>query len=59
MQKKCENIKWQWGHWPFIIMEESVASLTLGLQLSVKCKGTWGQKNVFKSETHYHKWGKV
>jgi hypothetical protein len=38
-------------------MEESVTTLTLGFQLNVKCKGTWGQNNVFKSETHFSQVG--
>jgi hypothetical protein len=25
----------------------------------VECKSTWSQKNVFDSETHFHKWGKA
>jgi hypothetical protein len=36
-----------------------VSSLTLGLWLSVECKGPWGQENVFRCETRSHKWGKV
>jgi hypothetical protein len=38
---------------------EYVVTLTLGSWLSVECKGTWGQKNVFENETHFHKWESV
>jgi hypothetical protein len=37
----------------------TIATLTLGSRLNVECKGTWGQMNVFRSETHVHTWGKV
>jgi hypothetical protein len=36
-----------------------VITLTLGLQLSVKCKGQWDQESVFGCETHFHKWEKM
>jgi len=35
-----------------------VATLTLGLRLSVKCK-VHEAKSAFSYETHSHKWGKV
>jgi len=38
---------------------QDVTTLTSSLQLIVECKGTWGQKNVLDSETHFHKWGRV
>jgi hypothetical protein len=38
---------------------KNVATLTFGSQLSVECKGPWGQKNVFRYEIHFHKWGKM
>jgi hypothetical protein len=34
-------------------------TLTSSLWLSVKCKCTWGQNNVFGSETHFHKWERM
>jgi hypothetical protein len=34
-----------------------VTTLTSGSWLNVECKSTWGQENVFRSETHSHKWG--
>jgi hypothetical protein len=37
----------------------TITTLTSDLWLIVKCKGTWGQKNVFGSETHSHKWEKM
>jgi hypothetical protein len=37
----------------------NVATLKLGLQLNVECKGMWCQNNVFGSVTHFHKWGRV
>jgi hypothetical protein len=36
-----------------------VITLTLGLQLSVKCKGPWDQESVFRCEIHFHKWEKM
>jgi len=29
------------------------------LQLNVEWKGPWFQENVFRCETHFHKWGRV
>ncbi len=43
---------WQGKRW-------DVATLTLGLQLNVKCKLTSGQDSVFENETHSHKWGRM
>jgi hypothetical protein len=37
----------------------NVTTLTSSSRLNVECKRTWSQKNVFRSETHSHKWGKV
>jgi hypothetical protein len=37
----------------------NVITRRLGLQLSVQCKGTWGEDNVFKSEMHFHKQGRM
>ncbi len=37
----------------------NITTLTSSLWLNVEGKGTWGQKSVFKNETHFHKWGKV
>ncbi len=39
--------------------KDPVATLTLNSWLSVEHKGTWGQKNAFMSETHFHMWGRV
>jgi len=41
------------------LVDYFVITLTLGSWLSVKCKGPWGQENVFRCETHFHKWEKV
>jgi hypothetical protein len=48
-----------WSMWKksLICLSINVATLTLGSWLSVESKGTWGQNNVFRSETHFHKWG--
>jgi len=35
-----------------------IATLTLGSQLNVKCKGH-ETKGVFKWQTHSHKWGRM
>jgi len=40
-------------------MTNSISTLTLGLWLNMECMGPWGQKNVFRGETHSHKWGRV
>jgi hypothetical protein len=32
-----------------------ITTLTLGSWLNVECKHPWGQENVFKCETHFHK----
>jgi hypothetical protein len=40
-------------------MSKSVVTLTSNSWLNVEYKGTWGQKKVFKNETHSHKWGRV
>jgi hypothetical protein len=36
-----------------------IVTLISSSQLNVKCKGTWGQKNVFENETHSRKWGRM
>ncbi len=59
MQRKHENSKCQWKHWPLFLMRESVTTLTLGLRLNVECEGPQGQEIVFGCETHFHKWGRV
>jgi hypothetical protein len=42
-----------------VIKCKGVITLTLGLQPNVECKGSWGEENVFKCETHFHKWRRM
>jgi hypothetical protein len=44
---------------PLSLQKMGVATLTLGLQLNVKCNLTSGQDSVFENETHSHKWGRM
>jgi hypothetical protein len=46
------DLSFKWGK-----VSQLYATLTLGSQLSVKCKGPWGWKSMFKGETHFHKMG--
>jgi hypothetical protein len=62
--KCCCYCYWIWSGTTIAFINKNnqvvdVATLTSGSQFCVEHKGTWGQKVVFKSETHSHKWGKV
>jgi hypothetical protein len=43
----------------FLNLNPMFQTVTSGLWLSVKCKCTWSQNNVFGSETHSHKWERI
>jgi hypothetical protein len=40
-------------------LDEMCRNPNIGSRINVEGKGPWGQNNVFRCDTHFHKWGRV